>query len=333
MHPKIGTFTSDWILNSPNQTVADISFETDIQNQMFDMPENSGSAVFSRYILPMGLALSNAKSFYTQLIPGRKVASTPVILDFNENTLFIQNLRTGSNSLREEISNENINYGYGLDHVRFQSKFVLHNNFHLDDQVDLYTLSLPFSVLAQMLGNSIADSLLDKLELNSPPIGRVVKSVPKASQALYDAFDTDMQYTGQLLKIFLQTKALEFISTYAANFLAPTHKKNNSSRNIAYDIHHEITHCGADLPTLDLICKKYNKPARVLNEIFTEKYGLSIVKFIIKVRLEQAHEIVKNTDLPLKVIADRVGYSHVNNFTNAFSKHFGYPPGQLRKII
>jgi len=169
MLPKIGTFTSDWILNSANQTVADINFETDIYNQLFEMPENTGSAMFSRFILPMGLALSNAKSYYKQLIPGRKVASTPVILDFNENTLFIQNLRTGSNSLREEISNETINYGYGLDHVRLQSKFVLHNNFHLDDQVDLYTLSLPFSVLTLMLGNSIADSLLDKLELNTPP--------------------------------------------------------------------------------------------------------------------------------------------------------------------
>jgi AraC-like DNA-binding protein len=32
----------------------------------------------------------------------------------------------------------------------------------------------------------------------------------------------------------------------------------------------------------------------------------------------------------MKVLAERLGYSHVNNFIHAFSKRFGYSPGSLR---
>lgn len=37
------------------------------------------------------------------------------------------------------------------------------------------------------------------------------------------------------------------------------------------------------------------------------------------------------TGLPMKVLASRLGYSHVNNFINAFKNRFGYSPGSLRR--
>jgi len=35
----------------------------------------------------------------------------------------------------------------------------------------------------------------------------------------------------------------------------------------------------------------------------------------------------------MKVLAARLGYSHVNHFIAAFKKKFGYPPGSLRKKL
>lgn len=35
--------------------------------------------------------------------------------------------------------------------------------------------------------------------------------------------------------------------------------------------------------------------------------------------------------MSLKRLAERLGYAHVNNFTIAFKRTFGYPPGSLRK--
>jgi AraC-like DNA-binding protein len=33
----------------------------------------------------------------------------------------------------------------------------------------------------------------------------------------------------------------------------------------------------------------------------------------------------------MKVIAERLGYSHVNHFITALKRKFGYPPGSVRK--
>ncbi len=42
-------------------------------------------------------------------------------------------------------------------------------------------------------------------------------------------------------------------------------------------------------------------------------------------------ETFERTDVPVKQIAFRVGYSHVTNFINAFSAQFGRPPSHFRK--
>jgi AraC-like DNA-binding protein len=48
-------------------------------------------------------------------------------------------------------------------------------------------------------------------------------------------------------------------------------------------------------------------------------------------RLDQAYDALMTTDVPIKLIAVNLGYSHVNHFSNAFRKKFGYPPGSLRR--
>ncbi|WP_371212558.1 helix-turn-helix domain-containing protein [Methylocystis sp. ATCC 49242] len=48
-------------------------------------------------------------------------------------------------------------------------------------------------------------------------------------------------------------------------------------------------------------------------------------------RMRFARDCVKQTDLPLKIMAERAGYSHVNHFNAAFRRFFDHPPGTLRR--
>ena len=41
--------------------------------------------------------------------------------------------------------------------------------------------------------------------------------------------------------------------------------------------------------------------------------------------------MIVKTDLALKVLAARLGYAHVSNFTAAFRRQFGVTPGSLRR--
>ena len=75
-----------------------------------------------------------------------------------------------------------------------------------------------------------------------------------------------------------------------------------------------------------------SKLASKLNQSFIKKYDQSIYSFLTNQRLDQAHEALLKTGIPMKILAHKIGYSHVNHFITAFKKKFGVTPGSLRKI-
>jgi AraC-like DNA-binding protein len=71
--------------------------------------------------------------------------------------------------------------------------------------------------------------------------------------------------------------------------------------------------------------------ARRLNTAFADQYGLPIYAFIADWRLNEAYVAIRDSNVALKVLASRLGYSHVNHFNRAFRCKFDHPPGQLRR--
>ena len=53
--------------------------------------------------------------------------------------------------------------------------------------------------------------------------------------------------------------------------------------------------------------------------------------YIRSKRLGEAHRLLKETDLPIGEIADRVGFKDFSHFSRTFSKEFKYKPSDLRK--
>jgi AraC-like DNA-binding protein len=48
-------------------------------------------------------------------------------------------------------------------------------------------------------------------------------------------------------------------------------------------------------------------------------------------RLNAADLAVRDSEVALKVLANRLGYAHVNHFNRAFRRKFGHPPGRRRR--
>ncbi len=59
--------------------------------------------------------------------------------------------------------------------------------------------------------------------------------------------------------------------------------------------------------------------------------GNTVHEFITKVRMNQAEELLRNSDLSISQIAYKVGFSEPSNFSRTFSKHFGCSPSQYLK--
>jgi predicted TIM-barrel enzyme len=66
--------------------------------------------------------------------------------------------------------------------------------------------------------------------------------------------------------------------------------------------------------------------ASYLSTLFKKKAGVSFTTYLIRFRLNKAVELIKSTSLPLKEIAQLVGYSDYAQFNKVFRVYFGISP-------
>ena len=62
-----------------------------------------------------------------------------------------------------------------------------------------------------------------------------------------------------------------------------------------------------------------------------KKQDLAIYSFFTDHRLSQAHAALQQSKISIKQLDAMLGYAHVSNFTIAFKRKFGYPPGSLKR--
>lgn len=67
------------------------------------------------------------------------------------------------------------------------------------------------------------------------------------------------------------------------------------------------------------------------SRLFKKVCGYSPYEFLILTRLNRAKYLLKTTSLPIKVIAQNVGYQSVTTFTNAFTDRVGISPARFRQ--
>ncbi|MMZ67867.1 Transcriptional activator NphR [compost metagenome] len=53
--------------------------------------------------------------------------------------------------------------------------------------------------------------------------------------------------------------------------------------------------------------------------------------YIIRQRMNKARKWLADEDMPIKAVAEMVGYEDVTYFYRVFKKHFGIAPGEMRR--
>ena len=69
-----------------------------------------------------------------------------------------------------------------------------------------------------------------------------------------------------------------------------------------------------------------------LNRSFAACTGMTIHQYLMRVRMEQASYLLRNTDLPPNVIAEEVGIRSYPHFSASFKAAYGCSPTAYRKI-
>jgi AraC-like DNA-binding protein len=69
-----------------------------------------------------------------------------------------------------------------------------------------------------------------------------------------------------------------------------------------------------------------------LTEHFKAEFGITIMDYVMKKRMELSEKLLLSTDEPLRVVAALSGFSDVEYFSRSFKKYYGTSPAAWRKI-
>ena len=94
-------------------------------------------------------------------------------------------------------------------------------------------------------------------------------------------------------------------------------------------IHHHF----ASEMTIENLCRQSGLIARTLNRRFQSATGSSPMEYVRKTRLDQGRDLLKNTDLGIAEIAERVGYVDSDYFSRLFKRQYQLTPTEFRKSV
>lgn len=127
-------------------------------------------------------------------------------------------------------------------------------------------------------------------------------------------------------KMYLQ-KSLTFLSVLNELYKGLDHTSNPLAERIVKLI---LAHYREKITVGELARQLYISE-NYLILVFKREYGITPYKYITKLRLSKAMELLRDTARSEEEIATSVGFSEFSVFYKSFCASFGYPPSQVRK--
>jgi len=254
-----------------------------------------------------------------------------IACNFSEEVLMVDFASGGTIEMQYPDSDEI--FSYGKNHTLFRRLTGFEANFKHErvKRLETMSFSIPLTALRLVIGEKNTEMVLSALKLSSPS-SIIAHSLPlRINNILQQAISPHLQ--GSMKKLYSQTKILEYLCE-----LVEYIEKNSGALTIddkqaenVLEIHNYLSQVTGKLPSLVELALEVGMSAQALNLAFKKEFGMTIHRFMTKRRLYEAHDAILETNISLKVLADDIGYSHVNHFITAFKKEFSYPPGSLRK--
>ncbi|OQP47919.1 hypothetical protein A4H97_30405 [Niastella yeongjuensis] len=154
-------------------------------------------------------------------------------------------------------------------------------------------------------------------------------------QCLQDIMN--VKVSGGLKLLFLQSKCIELLTLQAQMYedaarapqtpsliLKPGHDTDSIHFAKDYLLQH-----AAQPPSLSELARIAGINEFKLKQGFKALFDNTVFGYLTDYKLTQARDLLV-ANVPIKDVADRLGYSSVQHFNSAFRKKFGVPPGKMR---
>lgn len=108
-------------------------------------------------------------------------------------------------------------------------------------------------------------------------------------------------------------------------------RKSEAQRPVRIARQYVMEHFGEPI-TLEEVCEKTGFSVSYFSALFKKETGEGFLKYLTRVRMEEAKTLLRETNLPVAEICERVGYSDRKHFTSVFHKMSGLNPAEYRKL-
>lgn len=116
---------------------------------------------------------------------------------------------------------------------------------------------------------------------------------------------------------------IRFIASKAGNREAIHPQIETVTRYIRENAHRNISR--------NEMAEKVFLNPQYLSRLFRKQTGYSLSEWILKEKMRKAKTLLKNTGLPVSLIASKVGYTNFSHFAQGYKKVYGISPSEDRK--
>lgn len=148
--------------------------------------------------------------------------------------------------------------------------------------------------------------------------------------ALFRDFDGNSPTRRMLLRSRLETILAELSAETQEQNGNETERDNSDNANILRILSYISRHFTRRISVGELAAFANVSP-KYFSSYFKKAVGITYIKYLTKLRMNYAHDLVTGSDRSLNQIATDVGYSSVSNFIAAFIRYHGTHPSALRQ--
>lgn len=211
-----------------------------------------------------------------------------------------------------------------FDNIRDDFLFLLHENS--------YYLSVSIGFKRELLEKHLSSINIDPESFYSTLLQTnqiiLTKSLEKVAMEILNC-----KMDAPAADFFLKAKANEWISIVIDTYLNRKKYKieiddDKALEDVARFLDDHFT-MNVNQETLEKISKMSGTK---LKNLFKEKYGQGITEYTQRKRMNMAETLLLNTKLPIKEIAESVGYTSHSKFSIYYKRYKGKLPSEVRNL-
>lgn len=181
-------------------------------------------------------------------------------------------------------------------------------HFKVQDQKNfLNELIFPFNTPILLSNNNGIDDLLPKIQVE---------------------LNTDSKYSDRIIDLYIKILMIRIGEQWEML------QQKNTNIPHYYDllsVRNNIINSPTRVWTIEELAEKAHLSHAYFQVMYKKAFGVTCISDVINTKIAQAKVLLTSTNLPVKEVAQELGYNEVYHFIRQFKKSTGFTPGAFRK--